>query len=87
MLVLALAASPATAACFAEYKAKQDNPLQLHYGIMQLGASCPPGGKARAQVAQRLAKGGWVLLNVVSIFEGDPSKAQKKNAGSNFLRY
>ncbi|SIO21507.1 hypothetical protein [Vannielia litorea] len=82
-----LAATPAGATCYAEYKAKQDNPLKLHYGVMELGNACPPGGEAQAQIASRLQRGGWVLLNVISLFEGTPSKAQQQNAGSNFLRY
>ncbi|QDC08103.1 hypothetical protein FHY55_02095 [Oceanicola sp. D3] len=86
-LALALAAAPAGAACYAEYKAKQDNPLKLHYGVMELGNACPPRGEAQAQIAARLQRGGWVLLNVISLFEGTPSKAQQQNAGSNFLRY
>ncbi|MCO6384046.1 hypothetical protein [Oceanicola sp. 502str15] len=86
-LALALAAAPAGAACYAEYKAKQDNPLKLHYGVMELGNTCPPGSKAQSTVAARLQQGGWVLLNVISLFEGTPSKAQQQNAGSNFLRY
>lgn len=86
-LALALAAAPAGATCYAEYKAKQDNPLKLHYGVMELGPACPPRGDAKAQVAARLQRGGWVLLNVISLFEGTPSKAQQQNAGSNFLRY
>jgi len=87
LTALALLASPAAATCYAEYKAKQDNPLQLHYGVMQLGATCPPRGEAQAQVSARLSRGGWVLLNVISLFDGEPSKAQEKNAGSNYLRY
>jgi hypothetical protein len=27
------AAQPAAAACYADYKAKQDAPLRLHYGV------------------------------------------------------
>ena len=86
-LALALAAAPAGAACFAEYKAKQDNPLQLHYGVMELGPSCPPRRDAQDEVAARLQRGGWVLLNVISLFEGTPSEAQKQNAGQHYLRY
>ena len=86
-LGFALAAAPAGAACFAEYKAKQDNPLKLHYGVMELGSTCPESGEAQTQISARLQRGGWVLLNVISLFEGTPSKAQQQNAGPNFLRY
>jgi hypothetical protein len=44
-LALALAAaSPVAAQCFADYKAKQDNPLRLHYGVAEL----PESGLRRA---------------------------------------
>ena len=37
LLLLAALAQPAHAAgCYADYKAKQDNPLQLHYGVIEL---------------------------------------------------
>ena len=36
--LLALAALPAQAQCFADYKAKQDGPLRLHYGVAQVSA-------------------------------------------------
>lgn len=84
---LAVLALPAQAACFADYKAKQDNPLRLHYGVIELpDAACNPGA-ARAEAARRLAAQGWTLLNVVSVFGSEGLEGRKANAGAHFLRY
>ena len=89
-LILALALLPAAsqAACYADYKAKQDNPLRLHYGVMQISpGGCPAPGAAAAQVAARLTGTGWTLLNVVSVSTAPPSAQQKADAGDYYLRY
>jgi hypothetical protein len=80
-------AQPATAAgCYADYKAKQDNPLRLHYGVAQIEGACDVTS-ARAELGARLAAQGWELLNVLSVF-GDEGLAQRKDsAGSNYLRF
>lgn len=87
-LALALiASSPAQAApCYADYKAKQDNPLKLHYGVAEIRGACEKG-PARRELAKRLASQGWTLLNVVSIFGSEGLAERKKSAGSNFLRF
>ena len=84
-LVLALA-SPASAQCLADYKAKRDDPLRLHYGVAQI-ASCGDRRAARAELAPRLAAGGWKLLNIVSTFGPDGLNERKASAGEFFLRY
>ncbi|MGJ8616994.1 MAG: hypothetical protein ACSHWS_09135 [Sulfitobacter sp.] len=80
-------ALPASAAnCYADYKAKQDNPLRLHYGVAQLNGACDAGA-ARTELAERLAAQGWTLLNVLSVF-GDEGLAQRRDsAGPNYLRF
>lgn len=84
MITLALPAS--AAGCYADYKAKQDNPLRLHYGVAQINGACD-AASARAELGARLAAQGWTLLNVLSVF-GDEGLAQRKNsAGSNYLRF
>lgn len=55
----------AQAACTAEYKAKQDNPLRLQAGSMQV-SSCDMSA-ATAEVRARLAQQGWILLKIVSL--------------------
>ncbi len=86
--ILALAlAGPAAAECYADYKAKKDDPLQLHYGVAQVSdGNCAPG-KAAGELKPRLAAGGWTLLNVLSTFGPEGLDERKANAGSWFLRY
>jgi len=86
--VLALTALPAQAACYADYKAKKDNPLQLHYGVIQLpDAACASARAAAQSAAPRLASAGWTLLNIVSVFNESGLGRRKANAGQHFLRY
>lgn len=87
-LGLALApASPAAADCFADYKAKQDRPLRLHYGVAQVSdGNCSRRGAA-GELAPRLASDGWTLLNVLSTFGPEGLDERKASAGAYFLRY
>ncbi len=87
-VALSLAASgPALAAeCYADYKAKQDNPLRLHYGVMQLNGACERG-PAQSEVAARLKQAGWALLNVQSVFGPEGLDERKGDAGTYFLRF
>lgn len=88
ILILALlAASPASASCYADYKAKQDNPLRLHYGIIELPDTACTKQAAKAQITQRIAADGWKLLHVLSIFDADQLGERKSSAGQYFLRY
>jgi len=89
ILVLGLlAAMPAAASCYADYKAKRQNPLRLHYGVIQLPDSSCSGRKAAArEIETRIAKGGWQLLNVMSIFKHDGLAERKESAGKFYLRY
>lgn len=86
-LLLALVlAGPASAACYADYKAKQDNPLQLHYGVVEIPqASCDPQSAAD-QLRARL-RDGWQLLQVMSVFGDDGLQQRRASAGQFFLRY
>ncbi len=88
--LLALTGLPAAADCFADYKAKRDNPLQLHYGVIALPEmACGTSTAAAAEIAARIAVDGWTLLTIVSIFdETDPTNAERRsNAGAFYLRY
>ena len=77
--------------CFADYKAKQEDPLQLHYGIIELPEEmCPDDPEDEdliAQVMERIAAEGWMLLNVVSIFAEDGLAEREESAGEFYLRY
>lgn len=87
-IALTLATSgPAMAAeCYADYKAKQDNPLRLHYGVMQLNGACDRG-PAKSEVAARLEQSGWTLLNVQSVFGPEGLNERKGDAGTYYLRF
>lgn len=78
-------ALPASAECYADYKAKQDEPLRLAYGVAQV-SSCDRGA-AEAELASRLAANGWTLLNVLSTFGPEGLAERKDSAGDFFLRF
>lgn len=72
--------------CYADYKAKQDKPLRLHYGVIELSGACKRG-PAKAEVSARLKQNGWTLLNVLSVFGPDGLDERRSNAGSYYLRF
>ncbi len=74
------------AECYADYKAKQDDPLKLHYGTIQLSGPCEKAA-ARQEIAARIAPEGWTLLNVISLFGPEGLQQRKANAGSYHLRF
>jgi len=84
--LLALSAPAQAAECYADYKAKQDNPLRLHYGVVQLSGPCKKKA-ARAEIAARIAPAGWTLLNVLSTFGPDGLQQRKADAGPYYLRF
>jgi hypothetical protein len=86
-LIVALALAPAglAAECYADYKAKQDNPLRLHYGVAQISECSKPA--AKAELTARLAAQGWTLLNIVSVFDASGLAERKESAGPNYLRF
>jgi hypothetical protein len=84
--LIALAAPAQAANCYADYKAKQDNPLRLHYGVAQVNGACNKSA-ASAELAKRLSAQGWTLLNIVSVFGEDGLQQRRDSAGSNFLRF
>lgn len=83
---LMLLALPAQAGCYADYKAKQDAPLRLHYGVVQLPDNACQGAPAEAEIRQRLAAASWTLLQVMSFFGDEGLNERKANAGGWFLR-
>lgn len=79
--------APAQAAdCYADYKAKQNNPLKLHYGVIQIRGACSKAA-AQAEIQSRIAPSGWTLLNVMSLFGPDGLQKRKANAGPYYLRF
>ncbi len=91
LALAALIGSVATisqAACYADYKAKRDNPLKLHYGVMELpDAACASTQAAAAQISARLGSQGWILLNVISVFDASGLGQRRDSAGEYYLRY
>lgn len=87
-LLLAALCMPAAAqaVCYADYKAKQDAPLRLHYGVAEISEPCT-SASAQDQLQTRLAQAGWTLLNVVSVFDETGLAERKDSAGPNYLRY
>ncbi|MGB7242434.1 MAG: hypothetical protein WBC93_10150 [Sulfitobacter sp.] len=82
-----LVSAPAYAAdCFADYKAKQDDPLRLHYGVAQISGGCSKEA-AQSELAPRLAAQGWTLLNIMSVFDASGLAERKDSAGPNYLRF
>lgn len=87
-LLLSLAlALPAQAECYADYKAKQDDPLRLHYGVAKIADKNCDMGPAKKVLTKRLASEGWTLLNVLSIFGPEGLEERKASAGEYFLRF
>lgn len=81
-------AGPATAACYADYKAKRDDPLKLHYGVIEISdAACGNKGVAKKEVAAALKDNNWKLLNILSVFDDSGLSKRKDSAGKFFLRF
>ncbi len=85
-LLLGFATSASAADCFADYKAKRDNPLRLHYGVAQIDGTCSQD-QARSEIAARLERNGWTLLNVLSLFDASGLEERKRSAGQYYLRF
>ena len=86
-LALMLTSGAAQAACFADYKAKMDNPLRLHYGVIEIpDIACSPGAAFNV-IAPRVAGGGWQLLEVMSVFDASGLDARRADAGQYYLAF
>lgn len=86
VLLLLVTATAASADCYADYKAKKDDPLRLQYGVAQITGECAPGAAA-AELAPRLASDGWELLEVLGTFDESGLEERRESAGQFFLRY
>lgn len=85
-LFLGFLGHAAQAGCYADYKAKQDDPLRLHYGVVELSGDCSVEA-AITELPNRLASDGWQLLNVLGVFDDAELEERKETAGDYFLRY
>lgn len=87
VVCLSVMAVPASAEqCFADYKAKKDSPLRLHYGVVELYQGCSKKS-ARTEITGRISQDGWTLLNVLSIFDASGLAGKDSSAGQFYLRY
>ncbi len=86
VLLLLFAAGTAQAACYADYKAKRDDPLRLHYGVARIDGACTMQN-AQAELGPKLAADGWQLLNVVGVFDDAGLEEREESAGDFYLRY
>ena len=91
-LLLSLLALPALtggvqAACYADYKAKRDDPLRFSYGVAQVSEAGCGKKAARAELEPRLSAAGWTLLKILSTFGPEGLDERKASAGDYFLRY
>lgn len=83
-----MAALPAQAACYADYRAQQQNPVRFHYGVAQVPDSACGNPSAAAQaLASRLQQNGWILVDVLSTFGDDGLASRRQNAGQYYLRF
>ena len=79
-------AGSAHAACYADYKAKRDDPLRLHYGVAEIAGECS-ANSATAELEPRLAEGGWQLLSIEGVFDDAGLEERRESAGEFYLRY
>lgn len=86
LLITGLWASAAHAACYADYKAKRDDPLRLHYGVAEISGDCTKQA-AKEELSARLDSDDWQLLNVLGVFDDAGLQERKESAGEYFLRY
>lgn len=87
LFLVILSTGSAQAACYADYKAKRDDPLRLHYGVAQVDDGACTRQSAANQLQDRLAAQGWTLLNVLSVFDDGGLNERKDSAGQYYLRY
>lgn len=94
LAVLLLAAAtigtpaPLAAACYVDYKAKQDDPLRLHYGVIEVSEEdCADRNATIRDVADRISGDGWQLLAIVSTFDESGLEEREESAGEYYLRY
>jgi hypothetical protein len=73
-------------ACYADYKASREKPLELQYGVAEVRGECTVPA-AEAEIAPRIAVDGWQLLEVMDTFGAGGLEQRRESAGDYFLRY
>ena len=85
-LITALAV-PAQAACYAEYRASRQNPVQLAYGVAEIRGGACTAQSAAQYLQSRLAQSGWTLQNVLSTVSNNSAPANSGYTGGHYLSY
>ncbi len=86
VLLLAGGAAAAQEACYADYKASREQPLELQYGVAEVFGECSVPA-AEAELTPRLAADDWQLLEVMDTFDESGLEERRESAGEYFLRY
>ena len=89
MVAAAAAVLPLTAYaenCFVLYKAKKDNPLKLHLGLMKIDRTCSDDA-IEVILRRRLLPAGWSLLQIVNVSQDIAVEKIKRDLGEYFLKY
>ena len=74
--------------CYADYKAKKNNPLRLHYGISKINTDlCENRNAITLDLESRLQSSGWILLKLLDVFGNEGIDERKDSAGIYFLKY
>lgn len=87
LAVCLLASNAAQAACYADYSARMDNPLRLHYGVIELPDSACEIEAAEPVIADRLSAQGWILMSVRSVFDDTGLASRRSDAGQFYLSF
>ena len=72
--------------CFVLYKAKKDDPLELHLGLMKIDRTCSDDA-IEAISHLRLQPAGWSLLQIVNVSKDIEVEKIKRDLGEYFLKY
>ena len=72
--------------CFVLYKAKKDNPLKLHLGLIQINSQCS-NHDIEGITSKRLSSTGWKLLQIVKVSSNVDTKKMESDLGDYFLKY
>lgn len=87
-LATLLLALPASAQCYADYRAQQSNPVRFHYGVVQLpDAACDDARAAAEYLRPRLQQDGWIFVDLLSTFGPEGLNSRRERAGQFYLRY
>lgn len=88
LVATVLLALPASAQCYADYRAQQSNPVRFHYGVAELPSSaCGDPQAAASHLRPRLQQHGWILVDVLSTFGPEGLTSRRERAGQFHLRF